>query len=122
MSPEGFIESYKKAMASQQWANVEPLIHPKATVLFTTGTYIGRLAIQEAIQHNFDTIQEDSYSISNIHWIHVDERNATCIFEFHWEGIVKGSVASGCGQGNMVLVKEDEDWQLMLEHLSLRPT
>ena len=117
MPPVEFIHAYQQAMTTQQWTKVEPLIHPEATIIFTTGTHVGHSEIQRAFQHNFDSIQDDTYSIENIHWVHSDENNATCIFEYQWEGVVNNRLVSGRGRGSMVLIKEDGAWKLLLEHL-----
>jgi hypothetical protein len=84
MHPEDFIRAYETALASQAWAQVEPLIHPEACVTFSNGTvHTGRDAVQKAFEHNFSLIQDEKYSISNVHWVLQTAETAVYLFEFH---------------------------------------
>jgi hypothetical protein len=54
MQPEDFIHAYKRALATQDWNRVEPLIHADACVTFSDGTvHRGKVAVQKAFEHNF---------------------------------------------------------------------
>src|ERR1700679_2429521 len=68
MTVEDFIHAYEEALASQQWALVEPLIHENACVTFSDGTvHVGKTAVRNAYEANFSMIQDEDYRISNVH-------------------------------------------------------
>ena len=46
MNPETFIEKYEAALATQDWQQVAPLVHPEACVTFSSGSvHIGKTAV-----------------------------------------------------------------------------
>ena len=120
--PELFITQYEKALATQSWENVSPLIAKNAVVTFSSGhVRKGKLAIKTAFEKNFSLIKSEEYSIKNIHWIHQNETMAAYTFDFHWAGIINGNPMRGAGRGTSVLVVEDGSWILLTEHLGVMP-
>jgi len=118
MRPEDFIQTYELALASQDWRQVEPLVHREACVTFSNGTvHKGKAAVQKAFEHNFSQIQDEKYSMSNVHWVMKTAETAIYLFEFNWSGIIDGKAAQGAGRGTSVLVNTDGKWQLLIEHL-----
>lgn len=118
MHPEDFIRAYEAALASQTWSQVEPLIHPEACVTFSNGTvHMGKAAVQKAFERNFTLIQDEKFSISNVHWVLKTAETAVYLFEFHWSGLMQGKPAQGAGRGSSVLIHADGRWQLLVEHL-----
>jgi ketosteroid isomerase-like protein len=118
MEPEEFIHTYEQALASQDWGQVEPLVHMDACVTFSNGTvHKGKAAVQKAFENNFTLIQDENYSIANVHWVMKAAETAIYLFEFSWSGIINGKSAQGAGRGTCVLIKEAGKWQLLIEHL-----
>jgi ketosteroid isomerase-like protein len=118
MSPEEFIRAYEHALATQDWMNVDPLIHENACVTFSNGTvHKGKPAVRKAFEGNFSIIKDETYSISNVHWAIKDTETAVYLFEFNWSGLINDQPASGSGRGTSVLIKENDKWQLLVEHL-----
>ncbi len=118
MLPEQFITSYELALASQQWKNVEPLIHANACVTFSTGTvHKGIEAIKQAYKKNFSAIKNEKYSVTDVHWVTKNNHTAVYLFSFHWQGIINGVQAEGSGKGTATLVFEEAQWKLIAEHL-----
>ena len=118
MSPEEFIRVYEQALATQDWINVEPLVHENACVTFSNGTvHKGKSAVRKAFEGNFSIIKDETYSISNVHWVIKDTETAVYLFEFNWSGLINDQPASGSGRGTSVLIKESDKWQLLVEHL-----
>lgn len=115
--PQEFISAYEKALASQSWDNVAPLIHEQCVATFSEGTYIGKAEVEAAFRKTFALIKEEKYKISNIHWVRETENTAVFIHHFSWSGIINGQFASGSGRGTSVLTKENGRWQLICEHL-----
>ena len=117
MTPQEIINQYEKALASQNWSNIEPLIHEDICVTFSSGTYKGKPEVQKIFEHNFSLIKDEQYKISDLHWIHVGKEFATCLYHFHWSGFINGEACSGGGRGTSVLINTDKGWQLLTEHL-----
>lgn len=121
MTPEDFVAAYEKALASQEWENVSPLIHPDCTVTFSSGQVnVGKAAVEKAFRFNFDLIKEEKYAMSEVHWIVKTEEFAVFSFEYDWSGMIHGSPAAGGGRGTSSLVKVDGKWLLAAEHLGPR--
>lgn len=118
MTPEQFITAYSAALASQQWQQVAPLIHPNACVTFSTGAvHKGIDAIQKAYEHNFAIIKNEEYVVTDVHWVLTNSDSAVYLFNFNWKGIINGAHAEGSGKGTAVIVYEGAVWKLMAEHL-----
>lgn len=119
MLPSQFISAYKAALATQQWQNVEPLIHKNACVIFSNGeVHKGMDEIQAAYERNFALIKNEDYQVSNIHWVLKNETTAVYTFDFSWRGIINNQPAGGAGRGTAVLVYENSKWLLMAEQLT----
>ena len=118
MSPEEFIRTYENALATQNWANVDPLIHDDACVTFSNGTvHKGKAEVRSAFEKNFSLIKGEEYSIDNFHWVTKGSDMAVYLFDFRWSGVINERQASGSGRGTSVLIKEGDKWQLLAEHL-----
>ncbi len=116
---EDFIPLYEQAIATQDWAAVDPLIHENACVTFSTGTvHVGKPAVRRAFEQNFSAIADEEYRISNVHWVQRGADVAVYLFDFNWTGRINGRAASGSGRGTCVLRRTDEmGWRLLVEHL-----
>lgn len=118
MTPDEFLKQYERALGSQQWSRVAPLIHENACVTFSTGqVYKGKPAVQRAFESNFASIENERYEIRNVHWSLRDAQVAVCLFDFQWAGRVNGREVHGAGRGTSVLVADGGSWQLLVEHL-----
>jgi len=117
MTPQIRLQAYAQALATQQWENISPFMHPDICVTFSEGTHKGIDAVEAAFRKTFALIQDETYTISNTHWIRSDENMAVCIYNFHWSGLINGQMASGGGRGTSVLVNEDGNWLILTEHL-----
>src|SRR4030095_14991189 len=115
MEPEDFIRAYEHALTTQDWNQVEPLVHKDACVTFSNGTvHKGKFAVQKAFETNFSLIKDEQYSISNVHWVMKGTETAVYLFEFNWSGIINEKTASGSGRGTCVLTKEVDKWLLLI--------
>ena len=118
VNPEEFIRVYEQALATQDWANADPLVHENACVTFSNGTvHKGKPAVRKAFEGNFSIIEDEKYSISNVHWVSKGSETAVYLFEFNWSGRINDQPASGSGRGTSVLIKVGDKWQLLVEHL-----
>ncbi|MBX3741765.1 MAG: nuclear transport factor 2 family protein [Akkermansiaceae bacterium] len=118
MEPEHFVISYEKALATQEWGKVAPLIHPDCTVTFSNGScHKGKTEVQAAFQRNFDAIENEKYSITELHWVIRNKDFAVFTYSFAWSGVIAGEQASGAGRGTSTIVRGNTSWQLVSEHL-----
>jgi ketosteroid isomerase-like protein len=118
MEPEDFIRAYESALATQDWDQVEPLVHAEACVTFSNGTvHKGKAEVKSAFENNFLLIKDETYSMTNVHWILKGVETAIYLFEFSWSGLINGKAAQGTGRGTSVLIKDADEWQLIVEHL-----
>jgi len=122
MDPEQFIQAYEQALATQDWNNIEPLVHPNACVTFSNGAvHKGISQVKTAFEKNFSSIKEEEYSITNVHWVMKADGTAVYLFDFHWSGIINDKPARGSGRGTSVIVRDGDMWQLLVEHLGPKP-
>lgn len=116
MTPANLMKAYEEALASQNWANVAPLLHPNVCVTFSSGTFKGKENVRQVFEKNFELIKDEKYSISNMHWV-IEQGMAICLYIFSWSGLMNGQPASGQGRGTSVLIEADGVWQIIAEHL-----
>ena len=113
------LDAYQAALATQDWAEVEPLMDARVCVTFSDGRHFrGREAVREAFERNFALIVDEVYEIRDVHWVDVDLSHATCTYEFHWSGLIEGKPAAGAGRGTSVLTNAHGAWLVLAEHLS----
>jgi len=117
MTPMNLLKQYEAALASQDWQKVAPLMHPDICVTFSNGTFKGIDEVQAVFERNFNLIKDEEYGIDNIHWAHMSESHAVCLYHFHWSGFIDGDSCSGGGRGTSVLIKAGGKWQIITEHL-----
>jgi ketosteroid isomerase-like protein len=118
LDPKKFLEDYERRLGEHSWRAVSDLIHDEAVFIFTEGTYRGKSEIREAFTRTFRTIQDEQYNISDVEWLAITSEFATCIYNFHWQGIVNGQAMSRGGRGTTVLQMTEKGWQMVHEHLS----
>ncbi len=116
-----FLKQYEEVSNSHDFDNVAPLIAKDAVYWFTDGSYEGLASIREAFEAAWNTVKEEVYTISNVHCVAISEAAAACVYDFSWEGLINGEPESGGGRGTNVLVKTDDGWQIVHEHLSKNP-
>jgi uncharacterized protein (TIGR02246 family) len=118
MTPETFITRYEEALATQDWEAVDPLMHSNCSVTFSDGTlHRGKEAVEKAFRGNFAMISDETYRISQVHWIVRTDAFAVFTFAYDWSGTMSGQKVAGSGRGTSSLVKENGTWLLTSEHL-----
>ena len=119
MTPDEFIHEYEIATRSKCLEQLLRLIDDHAVYWFSNGgCHIGKAEIATAIQHNFETIENEDYRISDLVWIAQSSECAVCVYRFDWSGTINGAPAAGTGRGTSVLASGGDSWVVVHEHLS----
>jgi ketosteroid isomerase-like protein len=119
LTAEAFIEQYERTTNTHNLEATLSLIDEEAIYLFSNGTvHVGKEAIKSAIGRNFEAIQDEEYSITNLTWVAKTQELAVCVYDFAWSGMVNGETASGSGRGTSVLKRWGKSWKVVHEHLS----
>jgi ketosteroid isomerase-like protein len=113
-----FMKDYEAATNSHQFGRVAPLIAVNAVYWFSDGSFSGIEEIRQAFESTWQKIKNETYSINDMLWVVVEENTAVCIYRFEWSGMVGGQVRSGSGRGTNVLIKQNDEWKMLHEHLS----
>jgi RimJ/RimL family protein N-acetyltransferase/ketosteroid isomerase-like protein len=116
-TPEQALACYEAALAARNLEAIERLIDNEACFLFSEGTYLGRKAIGAAIAHTFATINDETYRISDVQWIHRSPDAALCTYQFNWSGMIDDQFCAGEGRGTCLLTLSSCGWQIKHEHL-----
>lgn len=119
MGYKNCLDLYIQATNTHNFENVKELLHPEAIYWFSNKSCTTINEIQNYFENAWDVIKQEVYSASDIHWIAVDEKTATCIYTYHYEGYKDGSFVKGSGRATNVFIKESlDEWNLIHEHLS----
>ena len=122
MTPDEHLHAYEAALATQDWASVEPLLHDEVCVTFSDGTFLqGKQEVGGAFARNFELIQDEQYELSDVVWIANESAYAVCAYRFRWSGLIDGKPAAGGGRGTSVLTNEGGRWLVLVEHLGPGP-
>ena len=121
MTPLETIKNYEQALANQNWDSVAEYFHNDCVVIFSEATYYGKLQVGMAIDKTFSIIKDESFKLSDIKWIYQSELFATCVFNYTWSGTMNKKTFSSAGRGTLAMVKTDDGWQIITEHLGPLP-
>lgn len=118
---ETFLEAYERGANSRDFNSVAHLIADDATFWFTNGTFTGKKAIQKAFEATWSTIENETYTISDVQWVAQNYWVSACTYTFRSDGIVNGTRQVYEGQGTNVLRRIAGNWRIVHEHLSKVP-
>ncbi len=115
-----FMARFEAALASEDFANVAPLIHPQAVFRFSEGDHSGMAEIQAAMERTWaHDVDGERYYLTNKRVLHSGHDAATVLFTWNWSG---DSAEHGpfeiVGRGTVQLVRHDGSVKVLLEHLS----
>lgn len=119
---ETFLKAYEKAANSRDFNDVAPFIADDAVFWFTNGEFKGKFAIRQAFEDTYASIQNETYTISDVEWVAVDHHMAVCIYKFKSDGLVNGKHQIYKGKGSNTLKRIDDSWYIVHEHLSKENT
>ena len=73
----------------------------------------------DAVQRTFDEIQDEVYTISDLHLVCASPDCAVVRYGFHWVGYTNGERREGQGPGINAIIKRNGRWRIIHEHLSV---
>ncbi|MCA1295985.1 nuclear transport factor 2 family protein [Paenibacillus sp. alder61] len=116
------LKRYIEMTNTHHFDNVQPLLHPEAVYWFSDKTCRTMEEIRAYFENSWNLIKDEVYNASEIQWLAADEKVATCIYTYQYEGYYNGEYVKGSGRATNIFVKEnDGDWRLIHEHLSRDP-
>jgi ketosteroid isomerase-like protein len=121
MSAQDLLEKYKIEINTHDFNKVSPLLSEDCTFWFSSGTYVGLQATQQAFEKTWQLIKNEVYTISDTQWISESDKSAVCIYTYHWKGLINGVECEGLGRGTSCFRAENGNWKIIHEHLSPFP-
>lgn len=121
MTPEDLLKLYESRINLHEFDAVAPLIATDAVFWFNDGSFAGHDTIRAAFERTWASLGNETYWLTELHWIAVGDVAASCIYQFNWKATIDGQEASGIGRGTSVLAKGADGWQIVHEHLSGMP-
>ena len=118
---EEFMQDYEKKANTADFDKVAPLISDDAVFWFSDGSFVGKQAIRGAFEKTWSVLKDEIYSISNLKWLVQEESDAVCIYNFTSESTWDDKRVTFRGRGTSVMKKENGNWLVFHEHLSLEP-
>lgn len=119
MNYEEALKQYLQATNSHDFSNVRKVLHKDAIYWFSDKTCTTMSEIQNYFETAWDIIKEEIYTAKDVRWIATDQNTATCIYTYHYQGYHNGKFVSGNGRATNIFIRSnDNEWQLIHEHLS----
>lgn len=117
-TPESTLEMYIKATNSHEFQNVQAVISENAIYYFSDKICSTIEEIKDYFESSWNLIKEEVYSTSNVQWLHRSGDSASCIYFYHYEGVIDGKFIQGSGKATNIFEKIKGKWYLLHEHLS----
>ncbi|MCB9468261.1 MAG: nuclear transport factor 2 family protein [Candidatus Obscuribacterales bacterium] len=118
MGPAEILEQYEAGLNQHRFEAVESLISDRAVFWFTDGVFSGKAAIRAAFESTWQSLNNDTYWLTDLEWLVSGETVAVCLYNFHWKTEIDGKTRQGEGKGTTVLSLESTGWKVLHEHLS----
>jgi len=77
-------------------------LHPQAIYWFSDKTCTTTEEIEAYFKHAWNVIKEEVYSATDVKWLTVDEKTATCLYTYHYEGYHNEKFVSGSGRATNI--------------------
>ena len=118
-SPTEYKRELLRRMNAKDLAGTMELIADDAVYFWSNGAAMfGKEQIAQAMQANFEGIQNDVYEVRDLTWLVDSPDVAVAVYRFQWTGELEGKPASGRGRGASVIKRIEGEWRTVHEHLS----
>lgn len=112
-----FMSSYQDVLNTTDWYKLSAYFHEDCALLYSDGTYFGKPAVKKAFQKMYALMKNGKYVISNVKSAVITEKYCACVFHFRWSAQIYGHLISGEDRVSCYLVKVDNAWQIVNQHL-----
>ena len=112
---------YGEAINEHRFEVLLPVLSADVVFWFSSGSFCGIDAARQAFERTWLRISDETYWLEELSWVSQGDSSASCIYQFHWQGLVNGKPSEGRGRGTSVLRREDDGWEIVHEHLSAEP-
>lgn len=112
------LKQYIDATNTHDFANLIPLIHPKADYLFNDKRCSGIKEIEEYFIKTWGIIKNEVYKAQNSTLLMNTPDTKIYLYEYCYSGYLNNEYIFGKGRATNVFIKFDDSWQLVHEHLS----
>ncbi len=118
MTHQQALERYIQATNTHDFKEVKAILHPQAVYWFSDKTCTTIEEVEAYFKHAWHVIKEEVYSATNVKWLTIDEKTATCLYTYHYEGYHNEKFVSGSGRATNIFTLVNDEWKLIHEHLS----
>ncbi len=118
MHPEDVMKFYEARLSLHDFDALLPVIAEDAVFWFSDGDHVGIEAARRAFDAAWKAVENEVYNLADLRWLAIGDNAASCIYNFHWKGMVAGEPVWGGGRGTTVLRKDADGWKIVHEHLS----
>lgn len=115
-----FMARFEAALATEDFTQVAPLVHPQAVFRFSEGDHSGMAGIRAAMERTWSfEVDDERYYLTDKRVLLSGKDSATVVFTWNWSG---DSGEHGpfeiTGRGTVQLVRHEGAIKILLEHLS----
>ncbi len=115
-----FMARFEAALATEDFTQVAPLVHPQAVFRFSEGDHFGMADVKAAMERTWAfEVDDERYYLTDKRVLRSGEDAATVLFTWNWSG---NSAEHGpfeiTGRGTVQLVRHAGEIKILLEHLS----
>lgn len=115
-----FMARFEAALATEDFTQVAPLVHPQAVFRFSEGDHSGMADVKAAMERTWAfEVDDERYYLTDKRVLRSGEDAATVLFTWNWSG---NSAEHGpfeiTGRGTVQLVRHAGEIKILLEHLS----
>ena len=114
------LKQYIEATNTHNFDEVERCVHEKAVYIFSGNEMKGIDTIRSYFEKTWSNIQDEEYWATDIEWLHEDDNNMVCLYQYNYKGYLDGKLVEGFGRATNVFIKckLTGEWKLIHEHLS----
>jgi ketosteroid isomerase-like protein len=120
-----FLQRFEALAEKEDFSLIGELIDERAFFRFNDGDFVGRAAIQAALEKTWrgdPAVKKARFYLSDIVVLTTDAATATATYTWHWEGAQGERVFKIQGRGTRVLRRDGAQWRIVHEHLIRWPT
>ena len=112
-----FMSEYQKILMTTDWNKLSDFFQDDCAMIYSDGTYIGKKALKKAFEKTFSLMKNGKFYISDIHCAAITEQFCSCVFELKWSAEICGDKIVGKDRGTCCLVKFNNSWKIVNQHL-----